>query len=80
MKKKVKLHFDALRVNSFITSIHESESAEMKGGTELSCTQQCNTLHQGCQLSRHNVCPSAPPACIPNTILTGCNTLIAGCG
>ncbi len=55
MKKKIKLSLDVLRVDSFVTSLHEDESANLKGGTELTCAPACNTQAANC-LTRPQDC------------------------
>ncbi len=64
--KKVKFDLSELKVNSFITSLNESESGEIKGGTQLSCNHDCDTRHKGCIVSVHNACITThtnPPFC-----------------
>ncbi len=57
MKKRIKVGIGELRVSSFVTSLHDSESGEIKGGTQLSCPQNCRTIEfRGCAVTPHQVC------------------------
>ncbi len=82
MKKKIKLGLGELKVNSFVTSINPDESGEIKGGTQISCPQNCRTDEFiGCVQTRDKVCvPTEPPLCQIWSDFRGCtNTLSIGC-
>ncbi len=64
--KKMKFKLDELKVNSFVTSLRDSESGAIKGGTELSCPHNCltrefntcgvHTLNVNCQTPASHCC------------------------
>ncbi len=65
MKKKIHLGLENLKVKSFVTSLQEAESANLKGGTEMNCisNQNCQSLiTPNCQvLTRPAVCAATSP-------------------
>ncbi len=68
MKKKIKLSFEALKVNSFVTSLHTTEAHGIKGGaTDVTgCTTEpviCQfTEGTECQLTRTQFCTQTRPS------------------
>ncbi len=66
MKKKIKIGLKDMKVNSFVTSLNDSESVEIKGGTEQSCNYGCLTNEfPNCHRTRHASCETYPPFCVP---------------
>ncbi len=65
MKKKIKFGLDELKVNSFVTSLNDSESGDIKGGTQVSCNQDCRTYEfPGCRVTRDQPCDTRPEWCV----------------
>lgn len=67
MKKKLGLNLKGLKVQSFVTSLHDGEKTKIRGGITGSCDTDCGAPI--CQ-------PTGPGTC---SCATACGTCITDC-